>query len=85
MVACFHEEPVGVWKGDLFIYGCKTQFEKNRFDFVRTFWVCFTLNIKSAMDSYILISPHAAVRNKNKSTETNDGALAGRDPSPLLG
>lgn len=37
------------------------------------------------MDSYILISPHAAVRNKNKSTETNDGALAGRDPSPLLG
>lgn len=37
------------------------------------------------MDSYILISPHAAVRNKTKTTETNDGVLAGRGPSPLLG
>ena len=37
------------------------------------------------MDSYTLISPHAAVRNKTKTTETNAGVLAERDPSPLVG
>lgn len=71
----FHKEPVGGWKGDLFIYSCKTQLKKKkkRFDFLHTFWFCFKYKVSNR---FPCPNPTTCSRKKQNQTHWNQWRCA---------